>query len=198
MSDEVRGRVFEPFFTTKTAGQGLGMGLAVVYGIVKAHQGWITVESTPGAGATFDLFFPAAEIPTTLPAVEEAGPAPTTPTVLVVDDEEMIRNLAVALLHRAGFRILLAAGGEEAVALYRTHHAHIDVVLLDVTMPGLNGPGTFAELKKINPRVAVVFSSGYARDTDSDQLLATGARAFLPKPYQMQELVQAIEAALRG
>jgi CheY-like chemotaxis protein len=197
MTEEIRSRLFEPFFTTKAPGQGNGMGLAMVYGIVKAHRGWITVESSPGDGATFDLFLPAAETSSTA-LREGVALGPAARTILVVDDEEMIRILASTLLERSGFQVLTAGGGEEALALYQTHHPRIDAVLLDVTMPGMNGLEVFEELKKINPHVAVVFSSGFARDRDSAQLLATGARAFLPKPYQMQDLLDAIGVALKS
>jgi PAS domain S-box-containing protein len=197
MTPEVQARIFEPFFTTKPVGQGLGLGLAVAFGIVKGHKGWIGVNSVPGQGTTFRIYLPAAE-------AEEPAPAPPAPNprpvgnacVLVVDDEEMVRTLARAVLERWGYRVLTAASGAEALNLYRREGHAIDAVLLDYTMPGMNGLQVLRELQGLDPGVRVIFSSGYAAEGDRDELLATGARAFVPKPYRPVELVQAVRAVL--
>ncbi len=196
MTAEVRARLFEPFFTTKPAGRGVGLGLSEVYGIIKGHQGWIKVETEPGRGAAFRIYLPAAANPA--PAAPAAAPAETEggEGVLVVDDEDMVRDLARLVLERRGYRVLTAADGEEALAQYGAHRGEIDVVLLDYSMPGLTGLQVYEALRKINPQVCVVFSSGYGLQGDATPLLAAGARAFVPKPYRPDELVQAIRQVL--
>jgi PAS domain S-box-containing protein len=194
MTAEVRSRLFEPFFTTKRAGQGTGLSLSEVYGVVKGHQGWIKVETEPGRGSTFRVFLPAAE-GTTL-----AAPTPTPQgsgeCVLVVDDENMVRELARAVLERHGLHVLVAADGDEALAQYVAHRDRIDLVLLDYSLPGMNGLQVFEELRKLDPEVCVVFASGYALEGDASPLLAAGARAFVAKPYRPHELMEVVHQAL--
>lgn len=190
--------IFDPFFTTKHPALGAGMGLSVAFGIIKGHKGWITVESQLGKGTTFRLYLPAA------PAPAAALPRPTLPLlqditgerILVVDDEALVRNLAKTVLERQGFRIVTANDGEEALDIYRREAGSIDLILLDYIMPRMNGMQVFKELQQFNPEVRVVFSSGYHTDHDVDQLLAAGAKAFVPKPYRSQELVNRIRQVL--
>ncbi len=196
MTPEVRARLFEPFFTTKPSGHGVGLGLSEVYGIIKGHQGWIKVESEPDRGSAFRIYLPTAgqpspAAPTAPPAGGEGGEC-----VLVVDDEDMVRDLARLVLERRGYRVLTACDGEEALTQYGAHPGQIDVVLLDYTMPGLTGLQVFEALRKMDPRVCVVFSSGYGLQGDATPLLTAGARAFVPKPYRPDELVQAVRGVL--
>ncbi|HWG45178.1 MAG TPA: PAS domain S-box protein [Gemmataceae bacterium] len=196
MTSEVRERLFEPFFTTRKGGQGTGMGLSVVFGIVKGHKGWITVSSQPGEGAVFHIYLPVAEalVPAVRPPLE---PAQTIEGhILIVDDEPIVRELARTVLERWGFRVLTADGGEQALDIYRRQADRIAVILLDYIMPRMNGVQVLKELQRVNPEVCVVFSSGYSTDHDVDQLLAAGARGFVPKPYRPRDLVQAIRQAL--
>jgi CheY-like chemotaxis protein len=210
MSAEVLPRIFEPFYTTKPVGQGTGLGLAVVYGIVKAHGGWITVDTDPGQGSVFRVGLPAeAPVPDAVgPPAETPRPdsVPRTPAgggagpagvVMVVDDEDLIRNLARSILERAGYRVYLAADGEKALALYREHGREIGVVLLDYTMPRLTGLQVLRGLRQLDPDVRVIFSSGFSSDQDSQQLLAAGARGFVPKPYRPQDLVRVVQDILQ-
>ena len=196
MTPEVRARLFEPFFTTKAGEQGAGLGLSEVYGIIKGHQGWIRVESEPGRGSAFRLHLPAAT------ESSPAGPAPPAAAagggecILVVDDEDMVRDLARLVLERRGFRVMTAADGEEALAQYGAHPGRIDLVLLDYSMPGLTGLQVFEALRKLDPKVCVVFSSGYGLQGDATPLLAAGARAFVAKPYRPDELAETIRKAL--
>jgi PAS domain S-box-containing protein len=199
MTPEVQARLFEPFFTTRKAGRAAGLGLATAFGVIKGHKGWISVESAPGRGAAFHVFLPAAAAPPAPAREPSAAPARgRSEGVLVVDDEEMVRALAALVLERRGFRALTAAGGEEALALYRARRTEIDLVLLDYSMPGMNGLEVLEALKALDPEVCVVFSSGYAQDGDAAPLLAAGGRAFVPKPYQPDELVRALRDVLDG
>jgi CheY-like chemotaxis protein len=197
MTPDVQARIFEPFFTTKAVGQGTGLGLAIVFGIVKGHGGWITVTSAPGRGSTFEVFFPRGE-GKVVPEDPEVQPRVCGghESILVVDDEDMVRNLAQAVLVRWGYRVLAAANGEEALALYRSRGDEIDLVLLDYTMPGLNGLQVFQLLQAVNPSVRVIFSSGLSAQADSDRLLRAGAQAFVAKPYRVEELVRRVRQVL--
>jgi two-component system cell cycle sensor histidine kinase/response regulator CckA len=196
MTAEVRARLFEPFFTTKQAGQGTGLSLSEVYGVVKGHQGWIQVETEPDRGSTFRLYLPAAE------ETPADAPIPSAPMreggkcVLVVDDEDMVRDLARVVLERHGLRVLVAADGDEALAQYGAHRDEIDLVLLDYSLPGVTGLQVFEELRKIDPEVSVVFASGYALEGNASPLLAAGAQAFIAKPYRPDELIEAVRKAL--
>jgi two-component system, cell cycle sensor histidine kinase and response regulator CckA len=198
MSAEVQARLFEPFFTTKKQGQGAGMGLAMAYGIVKAHKGWISVRSAPGEGSTFQVYLPVAgeDVSPTRPLETEQSVEGGAECILVVDDEELVRLFAEAALERAGYRILTAADGEEALQTYTRQGAEIDLVLLDYSMPGLTGLQVLQELKKLNPQVRAIFSSGYTVDQDSDQLLAAGGKAFLAKPYRPDDLLRVVRGVL--
>src|SRR5262249_18712846 len=186
-------RIFEPFFTTKPVGQGTGLGLAMAYGIVHQHKGWIQCRSRPGMGARFDIYLPrSASQPERAPQpVRAAG----TETVLLVDDEPMIRNLAKATLERHGYRVILAGDGQEAVDLFRKHRGEIAVVVLDLTMPLMTGQEALRELKKIDPRVRALYASGYSADSlaamDPGDVLG-----FLQKPYRPDELVAAVRSAI--
>jgi two-component system, cell cycle sensor histidine kinase and response regulator CckA len=197
MPPEVAARIFEPFFTTKRPGQGTGLGLAMVFGIVKAHRGWITVDTAPGQGSTFRVYLPAAEA---LVAGNHQQHHPLVrgghESILVVDDEELIRRLARTILERWGFRVLTAEDGEQALALYQQRTAEVDLVLLDYTMPGMSGLDVLHELRRIDPEVCVVFSSGHTLQSNAEELLAAGARAFIPKPYSPEELVARIRQVL--
>ena len=187
MTAEVQRRLFEPFFTTKPTGRGTGLGLAAVYGAVRSHNGAVTVYSEPGQGAVFHLY---------LPVVLNAIPRPAARedivlgfgTVLVVDDEEVIRQTASVVLRALGYQVLLATNGREGLAQYRNNPGRINIVLLDMVMPEMNGVACFREIRKLDPRARVIISSGFARDADITQLLAEGLSGFIQKPYRRVEL----------
>jgi CheY-like chemotaxis protein len=197
MTPEVQARMFEPFYTTKPAGQGTGLGLAMVFGIVKAHHGWIVVDSVPGKGSAFSVYLPAADV-ADYSVLEEVEPTVRggNECILVVEDEEMLRNLAQGALERWGYRVLTAADGEEAMAAFREHGAEIDLVLLDLTMPKLSGLQVQEALRQVAPDVRILFTSGRATQGDIDCLLEAGARGFLAKPFMPEELVQKVRQTL--
>ena len=193
---ETVGRVFEPFFTTKPVGKGTGLGLAMVFGIVKQHNGWIECHSRPGDGTRFDIYLPRSTGTRPEPARLPAAPGPGTETVLLVDDEPMIRNLGKATLERHGYRVLLAGDGTEAIAVYRKQADQIAVVVMDLTMPLMTGQEAARELWKLDPDVKVLFASGYSADAFGTEPTAAWVVGFLQKPYHPDELAAAVRAAV--
>jgi PAS domain S-box-containing protein len=228
MAEEVKSRIFEPFFTTKGQGKGTGLGLPMVQGIVKQHQGWVTCSSTWGRGTRLDLYLPPADpsvvarsilrsppsaattevelVQTPLPRVirgfkedlsegveEDAAEPDLKATILLVDDESMIRELGQVVLDRAGFRVLTADDGVAAVDVFANEHEEIDLVILDVTMPRMSGRDAFRHLLEIDPAARILFSTGY-----SDEHIAEldGAVGLLSKPYRPHELLTAVQSAL--
>jgi PAS domain S-box-containing protein len=219
----IRARIFEPFFTTKEMGQGAGLGLSMVHGVVKGHDGWIEIMSDPGRGSAFVVHFPvwdeavsaarvAAESPATLlerlsgvapqpvTAARRAPPArPAQPrTVLAVDDESTVLALARDILEMHGYRVLTARNGEEALRVFRDQATGIDLVLLDLTMPVMGGRDCFRQLKEIDPRVRVLVSSGYSADGTARELLLEGAVAYVQKPYDVDALARVVRQAIEN
>ena len=188
-------RIFEPFFTTKDTGQGTGMGLAMVYGIVKAHNGFIDVGSDIGNGATFTVYIPATDIiPATVYAADLPGKGHGR--ILIVDDEEVVRKLAREMLHRAGYDVVTVTGSTEAVAWYRAHPHEADLVIIDMVMPGKDGQECFKALKAIDPAVRAILSTGYGLDGHAQDTLDAGMVGYVQKPYHMEDLVTAVADAL--
>jgi len=190
-------RIFEPFFTTKDAGKGTGMGLAMVYGIVKAHHGFIDVESEAGKGTTFTVCLPATD---TSLATAHAVEAPRSGhgRILVVDDEEVVRKLAREMLRRAGYDAVTVSGLDEAVEWYRTHPHQADLVIIDMVMPGKDGQECFKALKAIDPGVRAILSTGYGLDGHAQDTLDAGMVGYVQKPYHMEDLITAVADALAG
>ena len=193
MDEETVGQLFKPFFTTKDPGQGSGLGLASAYRIMKNHQGAIQVKSKPGKGSTFTLFFPASSARPLDMAPEEKHIVNGQGTILLVEDEPTLRRVARMLLEKLGYRVLEAPSGEAALEMYAEQQQDIDLILLDVVMPGLNGLQTLERLRALDPQVRVILCSGVA-DTE-EETLPDGV-SFMPKPFPLEILSQKVAAAL--
>ena len=188
MDEATLARIFDPFFTTKDVGQGTGLGLATVYAIIKQHRGIIRVDSQPGQGSTFHIFLPVSvKAAVTEPSRDDAI-LRGSGTVLLVDDEDGVRMVAGRLLQQLGYQVLSAPGGLRALEIYRQERDRIDLVILDMLMPGMGGAATFQKLKGFDPGVRVLLSSGYSLDGEAQQAMAAGARGFIQKPYRLAVL----------
>jgi CheY-like chemotaxis protein len=182
-------QIFEPFYTTKFFGRGLG--LSAVFGILRQHRGGIAVTSEPGSGTRFELFFHALK-PTTERAPQEAptpAPAAQSRTVLVIDDEEIVRELATNTLSTFGVKTLLASDGEEGLSLFESHRTSIDAVLLDLTMRGMQGDEVFSRLARLEPSVRVIITSGWAEEEVLARFHAEKPAGFLQKPFRPKDLM---------
>ncbi len=200
MSEETQQKIFEPFFTTKKAGEGTGLGLSTVYGIVKQSGGFIFVDSALGQGTTFTLYFPIHNRP-----AGEVAAAPAKPTalrqgegvVLLVEDEAPVRAFAARALRLRGYTVLEAETGEEALELLRTGGVQVDLFLSDVIMPGMDGPTWVREAQEVLPDVPVIFVSGYAEDVMSEHQSRIHNATFLPKPFSLAQLTLAVQEKLQ-
>lgn len=196
IEESILSHIFDPFFTTKEQGQGTGLGLAGVYGCVRNHHGSVEVASEVGKGTAFTLYLPAlANVDHTIPQISRDLPLTGSERILVVDDEEIVRNLAERMLIKAGYQVVSCENGEEALRLYRTAIGAIDLVVLDMMMPKMNGHDTFAAMKQFNPDVKVLLMSGFSdRDVQGD--LTEGIVGFIHKPFQMRTFLMKVRSAL--
>ena len=189
---EYQKRIFEPFFTTKEMGRGTGLGLASVYGIIKNHGGYINFYSEKNQGTTFTVYLPASEAE----VLEEQEPIVSvkrgTGTILLIDDEEMIISVGQELLYELGYKVLIARSGLEAIEIYKQKNQDIDLVIMDMIMPGMGGGEAYDRLKKINPDVKVLLSSGYSINGQATKILKRGCDGFIQKPFNMKQLSEKI------
>jgi signal transduction histidine kinase/ActR/RegA family two-component response regulator len=201
ISKEHMGKIFDPFFTTKPVGQGTGLGLATVYGIVKQTGGFITVDSQIGQGTSFKIFLPRHRIDANAPVVAEpvvAAPRDVTgqDTILLVEDEEAVRSFAARALRMRGYQVLEAGGGEDALEIVRAGEAKIDLLITDVVMPNMDGPTLVRHVKGLKPDMAVIFMSGYAEEAFRRNDEKAEDLHFLPKPFGLKQLAAKVKEVL--
>ena len=198
MDESTMQRVFEPFFSTKEMGAGTGLGLASAYGIIKNHGGIILVSSEKGKGSTFEIYLPASEkeIQEEKVLTETQAPLAGKETILIVDDQDMILDVGKQMLDAFGYEVLIANSGTKAVDVYTTDKERIDLVILDMIMPGVSGGQTYDRLKEINPDVKVLLSSGYSIDGQAREILQRGCNGFIQKPFSMNELSKKLREVL--
>jgi PAS domain S-box-containing protein len=196
MDESTLGKVFDPFFTTKDISRGTGLGLASAYGIVKNHKGIINVYSEKGQGATFTIYLPAASGEAAEVEVESMQMVTGDETVLLVDDEEVMLNVGKAMLEKLGYNVFIAENGKKAIEIYEKHQSEIQLVIIDMIMPEKSGGETYDVLRKVNPNVKALLSSGYSVNGNATEILSRGCNGFIQKPFNLVELSQKIRKIL--
>jgi CheY-like chemotaxis protein len=200
MSPEVLDKAFDPFFTTKPQGKGSGLGLSTALGIVRAHGGFLRVESQEGRGSRFEVYLPAYEAQS---GTEGERSATTLccqgngELILVVDDEPLTLETVAVALRRHGYRVMTASDGTQALTIYEQHGTEIQVVLLDLMMPGVDSETAMARILELNPQARIIASSGLPPSGRVAEAIAAGQLAFLPKPYAEDRLLASLEKSLR-
>jgi two-component system cell cycle sensor histidine kinase/response regulator CckA len=196
MTPKTLQRIFDPFFTTKEKSRGTGLGLASAYGIIKNHHGFIQATSELGQGTTFSIYLPISDHAVVTHESSEDTIRRGCETVLLVDDEHMIIEIGEALLTKLGYRVMVAGSGEEAVELFHRDGSAIDLVILDMVMPGMDGREVFKHIREICPAMPVILSSGYALSGQAEQIMESGCNGFIQKPFNVSELSQKIQQVL--
>jgi CheY-like chemotaxis protein len=198
MSSEITSRIYEPFFTTKEEGKGTGLGLSAVYGTIRSHRGGIDVKSEIGKGTIFTVLLPRYTTPVSDDQDKDEKPAVTgSGTILVIDDEIDIRDTVTITLRKCGYTVITAGDGLEGVQLFIKYSGRIDLVILDMVLPGIDGKTTFERLKEIDSTVKVIMVSGYSVDGRIQSLLDNGARSFLQKPFRGVDLLRMVTEILK-
>ncbi|MFL5523383.1 MAG: response regulator, partial [Gemmatimonadaceae bacterium] len=200
MTRDTREHAFDPFFTTKEAGKGTGLGLATVYGIVKQSGGYVWIYSEPGLGTTLKLYFPEVSSAAAFKSGEYKAigkdQARGSETILLVEDEEAVRGLASRILEKQGYRVIPAQHGREAMDIAASEEGHIDLVLTDIVMPGMNGRGLVERLAGIRPRIKSLYMSGYTDDDIVRRGFIEPSKVFLQKPFTSEALLQSVRKVL--
>ena len=199
MTRQVKAHIFEPFFTTKERSKGTGLGLSVVYGVVNNHRGFVQVESEPDAGTTFVVYLPVEHAVEELNGIERAQVVQrqhAPQTILLVEDEEMLRDLGVTILESEGYRVIAAKDGMEAVALFETHRDDIGLVICDLGLPRLGGREAFLKMKESRPGVRAIVASGYLEPTIRSEMLKAGVLDTIQKPYDFNDLLTKIRSVI--
>ena len=191
-------KIFDPFFTTKKDGEGTGLGLSSVYGIIKSHDGYIDVESKPGFGSTFHIFLPASLNRADPGLAAEEPIIKGTETILIVDDEPDILEIGKEMLEALGYRVYAASNGSQAIDIYKNNIHRIQLIILDMIMPDMNGEQTYAQLIKIDPDVKVLLSSGFSQNDQAARILEKGCNGFIQKPFKIQLLSQTIRKIIHA
>ena len=196
MAASVCDRIFDPFFTTKEKGRGTGLGLASAYGIIHNHHGFIAVSSEIDQGTTFDIYLPVSKKAVQLEPPVKGELLKGAETILLVDDEAMILAVGRAMLEKMGYRVLVAQGGAEALAVMATEGQAPDLVILDLIMPGMDGGQTFERIREKRPELPVILSSGYAIDGQATAIMQRGCNGFIQKPFNLAEFSQKVRSVL--
>ena len=195
MDEKTMERIYDPFFTTKEMGRGTGLGLASTYGIIKGHGGYIDVASEMGINTTFKIYLPVKEKHSkekSTKVLKHNGIHKIRGTILLVDDEEVVRDVTLNMLKIMGLNVITAMDGKEAVEIYQKKQTDIDLIMLDMVMPSMGGSEAFDRLKKINPDIKVILLSGYSINSEAAEILKRGCNGFLQKPFTVKELSQKI------
>jgi CheY-like chemotaxis protein/two-component sensor histidine kinase len=197
MDARIKEKIFDPFFTTKEVGKGTGLGLSTVYGIIKQHQGEISVYSEPGLGTTFRIYLPMLSAPASAsPGTEPLFPTGGTETVLLAEDDAAVRKVTCTMLKRSGYTVIEAADGEEALNKFREYQDRIHLVILDVIMPRMNGKAVYDELRKLRPDIRTLFTSGHTGDVIQKKGIIEEGMNFLSKPASLAELLHKVRDVL--
>jgi two-component system cell cycle sensor histidine kinase/response regulator CckA len=196
MDEKTRERIFDPFFTTKAMGRGTGLGLATVYGIIKGHKGMINVYSELGHGTTFTIYLPASQKEVVKKETATGTIERGTETILLVDDEKIVLEVSREMLESVGYRVYAVGSGQEAITLFTEKRNEIDLVILDMIMPGISGGETFDRLREINPGIKVLLSSGYSLNGEAQTIMDRGCKGFIQKPFQIEKLSQKVREML--
>jgi len=196
MDEATRLQIFDPFFTTKVKNRGTGLGLASAFGIIKNHGGMITVHSKIGHGTTFNIYLPVSDKNAHQDILKEGELIMGSANILLVDDEEMIVDVGQAMLERLGYRVMTCRGGQEAVKTIEDRGNEIDLVILDMIMPGMDGGKTFDRIREIQPEMPVILSSGYAIDGHADKIMRRGCNGFIQKPYNISDISNKVRDVL--
>ena len=196
MDENTIKRIFDPFFTTKDRERGTGLGLASAYGIIRNHDGIINANSIIGKGTTFDVYLPASKKKVVQKTHLDREALKGSETLLLIDDEDIIIDIGGQILERLGYRVLMARSGKEAIEIYRANKSKINMVILDMIMPDMGGGETYDMLKKINPEIKVLLSSGYSINGQASEIMNRGCNGFIPKPFNVEQLSRKIREIL--
>ena len=199
MDEATLSHIFEPFFTTKPLGKGNGLGLSTAYGIIKSHGGWIDCFSQPGQGSTFVIYLPVQDRPAEQAADPIRRPSQAgrgSGTILLVDDERSIRDTAGEYLRQSGFTILQADSGERALEVFNERARDIDLIIMDLGMPGMGGQKCLEEILRLDDSAKIIVASGYTADNQAQRAVASGAAKFIGKPYRFADLSEAVTEVL--
>ncbi len=198
MDPKTKALIFEPFFTTKPIGKGTGLGLASVYGITKSHEGYIDVESHEGQGTVFYIYLPASQEEVLQEETTTTEAVAGNETILLVEDEEVVLEISQEILNVLGYHVLIAHNGIEALQVYQANQQPVDLVILDMVMPGMGGGETFDRLRELDPSIKVLLSSGYSLDGQAKEILQRGCNGFIQKPFDIKQLSQKIRELLES
>jgi CheY-like chemotaxis protein len=198
MERKVVDRIFEPFFTTKELGQGTGLGLSMVYGIVKSHNAYIRCYSEPGQGTSFNIYFPSiVDVPDQARFQPSRDSIPRgTETILLVDDEPEVLWVGRDMLERFGYKVVTASSGEAALEQYSLNRGQIDMIMLDLNMPGMGGHKCLEELVRLDPEIKVIISSGYSPNGSIRRILEAGTGSFVGKPFHLADMLNEVRRVL--